>query len=82
MVELGELLVEVVPWAAWAFFMKNGTDATTAAVRVARAKTGPLPMAVNFCRGSSRHPSDRCPRVAAVSVDRWVIASDRSWHRR
>ena len=40
MVELGELLVEVVPWAAWAFFMKNGTDATTAAVRVARAKTG------------------------------------------
>ena len=40
MVELSELLVDMVPFAAWAMFMKNGTDATSAAVRIARAKTG------------------------------------------
>ena len=40
MVELAELLVETVPFADWAYFCKNGTDATTAAVRIARAKTG------------------------------------------
>lgn len=40
MVELSELLVDMVPFAAWAIFMKNGTDATSAAVRIARAKTG------------------------------------------
>ena len=40
MVELSELLVDMVPFAAWTIFMKNGTDATSAAVRIARAKTG------------------------------------------
>jgi glutamate-1-semialdehyde 2,1-aminomutase len=40
MVELAELLVELVPVAEWAFFAKNGADATNYAVMVARAATG------------------------------------------
>ena len=39
MVELAELLVGTVPWAGWAMFAKNGNDATTIAVRIARAAT-------------------------------------------
>jgi glutamate-1-semialdehyde 2,1-aminomutase len=40
MVDLGELLVERVAHADWAIFAKNGTDATTIALMVARAETG------------------------------------------
>ncbi|MEO3861369.1 aminotransferase class III-fold pyridoxal phosphate-dependent enzyme [Acrocarpospora sp. B8E8] len=40
MVELAELLVESIPAADWAMFSKNGTDATTQALMVARAATG------------------------------------------
>jgi glutamate-1-semialdehyde 2,1-aminomutase len=40
MVELAELLVERVAHADWAMFAKNGTDATTTALTVARAGTG------------------------------------------
>ena len=40
MVELAELLVDLVPSADWAMFSKNGTDATTQALMVARAATG------------------------------------------
>lgn len=40
LVELAELLVETVPHADWAMFSKNGTDATTACVTIARAGTG------------------------------------------
>jgi len=39
-VELAELLVETITIADWAFFMKNGNDATSLAVMVARAATG------------------------------------------
>ena len=39
-VEVTELLVEVIPCAEMARFGKSGSDATTAAVRVARAFTG------------------------------------------
>jgi glutamate-1-semialdehyde aminotransferase len=39
-VELAELLVEVVPCAEKVRFGKNGSDATTAAVRASRAYTG------------------------------------------
>lgn len=39
-VELSELLVEVVPCAEMVRFGKNGSDATSAAVRLARACTG------------------------------------------
>jgi len=40
MVELAELLVDRVAHADWAMFAKNGTDATTIALMVARAATG------------------------------------------
>lgn len=40
MVECSELLVDTVAMADWAFFMKNGTDATTFSVLTARAHTG------------------------------------------
>ena len=39
MVECAELLVDTVACADWAFFMKNGTDATTFANLTARAAT-------------------------------------------
>jgi glutamate-1-semialdehyde 2,1-aminomutase len=39
-VELAELLVDTVAHADWAWFAKNGTDATTWAVTLARAHTG------------------------------------------
>ena len=39
MVECAELLVDTVAAADWAFFMKNGTDATTFAVMTSRAHT-------------------------------------------
>lgn len=39
-VELAETLVDVVAHADWALFAKNGTDATTMSLMVARATTG------------------------------------------
>lgn len=40
MIDLAERLVEVVDHAQWAMLMKNGTDATTLALTIARAATG------------------------------------------
>ncbi|QIE57831.1 aminotransferase class III-fold pyridoxal phosphate-dependent enzyme [Pikeienuella piscinae] len=40
LVELAEALVDTVAHADWAMFQKNGTDATTACVTLARAGTG------------------------------------------
>ncbi|WP_418059305.1 aminotransferase class III-fold pyridoxal phosphate-dependent enzyme [Pimelobacter simplex] len=40
MVELAELLVDTVAHADWALLAKNGTDATTACLTIARAATG------------------------------------------
>lgn len=39
LVELAELLVRTVGHADWAMFQKNGTDATTSCVTIARTKT-------------------------------------------
>ncbi|MCC2611179.1 aminotransferase class III-fold pyridoxal phosphate-dependent enzyme [Neorhizobium sp. Rsf11] len=39
MVELAEMLVDTIAHADWALFQKNGTDATTTCVTVARAAT-------------------------------------------
>lgn len=39
LVELAELFVETIPHADWAIFAKNGTDATTTCVTIARATT-------------------------------------------
>lgn len=40
MVELAEMVVDTIEYADWALFQKNGTDATTACVTIARAATG------------------------------------------
>jgi len=40
MVQLAETLVDTLEYADWALFQKNGTDATTTCVTVARATTG------------------------------------------
>jgi len=40
MVEFAELLTATIAHADWAMFAKNGTDATSAGVRIARAATG------------------------------------------
>jgi glutamate-1-semialdehyde 2,1-aminomutase len=40
MVELGELLVDRFDGADWSLFAKNGTDATTACLTIARSQTG------------------------------------------
>jgi glutamate-1-semialdehyde 2,1-aminomutase len=40
LVDLAELFVETLPFADWALFQKNGSDATTACVTIARAGTG------------------------------------------
>ncbi|MXX80954.1 MAG: aminotransferase class III-fold pyridoxal phosphate-dependent enzyme [Chloroflexi bacterium] len=40
MVELAELLVEITPWADWAWMAKNGTDATVFAASLSRNATG------------------------------------------
>ena len=40
LVELAERLVDLIPAADWAQFCKNGTDATTTCVTLARAGTG------------------------------------------
>ena len=40
LVELAELLVDTIPHADWALFSKNGTDATTSCLTIARAGTG------------------------------------------
>lgn len=39
-VELAELLTDTVAHADWAMFAKNGTDATSMAIRISRAATG------------------------------------------
>lgn len=40
LVELAELLTQTIDHADWCLFQKNGTDATTACVTIARATTG------------------------------------------
>ena len=40
MVELAEFLVDMIPFAEWAYFAKNGADATNMAILIARSATG------------------------------------------
>lgn len=58
--ELAELLVDIVPSAEMVKFAKNGSDVTTAAVRLARAYTG-------------REMIIRCLDHPFFSVDDWFI---------
>jgi glutamate-1-semialdehyde 2,1-aminomutase len=68
MVELAELLVETIPHADWVQFQKNGADATTFAVTMARAGTGRRKVLV--ARGAYHGAVPWCsPSMAGVSAE-------------
>ncbi|MBN9217845.1 MAG: aminotransferase class III-fold pyridoxal phosphate-dependent enzyme [Mesorhizobium sp.] len=68
LVELAELLVETVAHADWAMLQKNGTDATTACVTIARAGTGRRKVLV--ARGSYHGAVPWCtPSLAGVTAE-------------
>jgi glutamate-1-semialdehyde 2,1-aminomutase len=65
-VELAELFVDTVPAADWAMFAKNGTDATTTCLTIARAATGRR--TVLAASGSYHGAAPWCtPRTAGVT---------------
>lgn len=68
MVELAELLVDTIPSADWAMFAKNGTDATSICVTLARAETGRRKVLV--ARGSYHGAAMWCtPSPAGIVPD-------------
>lgn len=68
MVELAEDFVGMVPHADWAMFQKNGGDATTACVTIARAGTGRRKILV--AKGSYHGALPWCsPSVAGVTTE-------------
>lgn len=68
MVELAERLVDLIPHAAWAMFAKNGTDATTLALSIARAATGRRKVLV--ARGAYHGSAPWCtPRPAGTTPE-------------
>lgn len=67
MVELAERLVARIPHADWAMFQKNGTDATTACVMIARAGTGRR--TVLIARGSYHGAAPWCTPVPAGTTE-------------
>ena len=68
LVELAELLVDLVPHADWCQFGKNGTDATTACVTIARAGTGRRKVLV--AAGAYHGAAPWCsPSVAGVTAE-------------
>jgi glutamate-1-semialdehyde 2,1-aminomutase len=68
MVELAEDLVAMVPHADWAMFQKNGGDATTSCVTIARAGTGRRMVLV--AKGSYHGALPWCsPSVAGVTSE-------------
>lgn len=70
-VELAEMLVDTIDHADWAILAKNGTDATTACVTIARAETGRD--VVLLARGCYHGAAPWCtPEPAGV------LASDRA----
>lgn len=68
MVELAEDFVAMLPHADWAMFQKNGGDATTCCVTIARAGTGRRKVLV--ARGSYHGALPWCsPSVAGVTAE-------------
>lgn len=68
MVALAERLVATLPHARWAMFQKNGADATTACVMLARAATGRRKLLV--ARGSYHGAAPWCtPSLAGVTAE-------------
>jgi glutamate-1-semialdehyde 2,1-aminomutase len=71
MVELAERLVDRVGHADWALFQKNGTDATTLCVTIARAATGRRKLLV--ASGAYHGAAPWCTPIPAG-----VVAEDRA----
>ena len=68
LVELAELIVDMVPHADWCIFGKNGTDATTTCITVARAETGRRKVLV--ARGAYHGAVPWCsPSVSGVTAE-------------
>jgi glutamate-1-semialdehyde 2,1-aminomutase len=68
MVELAEALTATVAHAGWAMFAKNGTDATTLALTIARAATGRRKILA--ARGSYHGAAPWCtPRPAGTTPE-------------
>lgn len=68
MVELAELLVGTIAHADWAMFQKNGTDATTTCVTIARAAT--RRRKVLIARGAYHGAAPWCsPSVVGVTTE-------------
>lgn len=68
LVELSELLVDTIPHADWALFQKNGSDATTTCVVIARAATGRRKVLV--ARGAYHGATPWCsPSVLGVTAE-------------
>ncbi len=68
LVELAELLVDTIPHADWCLLSRNGTDATTTCVTVARARTGRRKVLV--ARGAYHGAVPWCsPSVAGVTTE-------------
>jgi glutamate-1-semialdehyde 2,1-aminomutase len=68
MVELAERLCALTPHADWAMFAKNGTDATTLCVTIARAATARTKVLV--ARGAYHGAAPWCtPRPAGVTAE-------------
>ncbi len=68
LVELAELVVDMVPHADWCIFGKNGTDATTGCVTIARAATGRRKVLV--AKGAYHGAVPWCsPSIAGVTAE-------------
>jgi glutamate-1-semialdehyde 2,1-aminomutase len=75
MVDLGERMVATIEHADWALFCKNGTDATTICVTMARAHTGKRKLL--RARGTYHGAAPWCTpvREGVLSEDRAHVAS-------
>ena len=68
LVELAELMTDMISHADWCLFAKNGTDATTSCVTIARAQTGRRKILV--ARGSYHGAVPWCsPSLAGVTAE-------------
>ncbi len=68
LVELAEMMTGMIPHADWCLFGKNGTDATTSCVTIARAQTGRRKVLV--ARGSYHGAVPWCsPSLAGVTAE-------------
>lgn len=79
LVELAETLVDTLDFADWAMFQKNGTDATTACVTMARAGTGKRKVIV--AKGAYHGAAAWCsPSLVGVTSDDRVHLITFDWN--